>query len=101
MGTNYYLYEKPACACCGREFGSKHIGKSSGGWCFSLEMYHLSKRRASHSGHPALPQEAGYLSAFLVFFGFGFGAFGAGGVANIRRSTSSGLGVGAGFLGVA
>lgn len=38
MGTNYYLYQKPPCAKCGRPFKSKHIGKSSGGWCFSLHV---------------------------------------------------------------
>lgn len=38
MGTNYYLYEKPACKCCGREFDGQHIGKSSGGWCFALHV---------------------------------------------------------------
>ena len=30
MGTNYYLVT---------EEGRKHIGKSSGGWCFSLHVY--------------------------------------------------------------
>jgi hypothetical protein len=38
MGTNYYWYEKPACECCGRSYEPKHIGKSSGGWCFSLHV---------------------------------------------------------------
>jgi hypothetical protein len=38
MGTNYYFHEKPACPCCEREFESVHIGKSSGGWCFSLHV---------------------------------------------------------------
>lgn len=38
MGTNYYLHEKPACECCGREYEALHIGKSSGGWCFSLHV---------------------------------------------------------------
>jgi hypothetical protein len=42
-----------------------------------------------------LRQTEGYLSAFLAFFGFGFLATcGAGGVFSIRRSTSSGEGVG-------
>ena len=36
MGTNYYWYERGPCACCGRAFEAHHIGKSSGGWCFSL-----------------------------------------------------------------
>lgn len=36
MGTNYYLHQKPDCECCGRSFEPLHIGKSSGGWCFSL-----------------------------------------------------------------
>ena len=39
MGTNYYLHEKPDCKCCGRPFEPRHIGKSSGGWCFSLHVY--------------------------------------------------------------
>jgi hypothetical protein len=38
MGTNYYLHKKPPCECCGREFESLHVGKSSGGWCFSLHV---------------------------------------------------------------
>ncbi len=38
MGTNYYLHEKPDCECCGRPFAALHIGKSSGGWCFSLHV---------------------------------------------------------------
>ncbi len=38
MGTNYYLYEKPACPCCERDFERLHIGKSSGGWCFALHV---------------------------------------------------------------
>lgn len=36
MGTNYYLHEKPPCGDCGRGYKPLHIGKSSGGWCFSL-----------------------------------------------------------------
>jgi len=38
MGTNYYLYEKPPCEKCGRPYEPKHIGKSSGGWCFALHV---------------------------------------------------------------
>lgn len=38
MGTNYYLYGKPPCESCGRPHERKHIGKSSGGWCFSLHV---------------------------------------------------------------
>ena len=38
MGTNYYLHQKPDCKCCGRPFEPLHIGKSSGGWCFSLHV---------------------------------------------------------------
>ena len=42
MGTNYYLRKdaKPPCKCCGRDYPSEelHIGKSSGGWCFSLHV---------------------------------------------------------------
>ena len=39
MGTNYCLYPKARCECCEREFDEIHIGKSSGGWCFSLHVY--------------------------------------------------------------
>ena len=38
MGTNFYLHEKPDCECCGRPFEPLHIGKSSGGWYFSLHV---------------------------------------------------------------
>ena len=38
MGTNYYLHQKPDCECCGRAFEPLHIGKSSGGWCFTLHV---------------------------------------------------------------
>ncbi len=38
MGTNYYLEPKPPCEACGRGFDRLHIGKSSGGWCFSLHV---------------------------------------------------------------
>lgn len=38
MGTNYYLTEKGDCECCGRAYPNLHIGKSSGGWCFSLHV---------------------------------------------------------------
>lgn len=37
MGTNYYLREK-CCKECGR-YNELHIGKSSGGWAFSLRIY--------------------------------------------------------------
>jgi hypothetical protein len=37
MGTNYYLVGK-TCPTCGHEDGRLHIGKSSGGWCFSLHV---------------------------------------------------------------
>lgn len=36
MGTNYYLEPVAPCGECKRPFERKHIGKSSGGWCFSL-----------------------------------------------------------------
>jgi hypothetical protein len=38
MGTNYYLHEN-VCDHCGRSDEKMHIGKSSGGWCFSLRVY--------------------------------------------------------------
>jgi len=37
MGTNYYLHTN-VCQHCGRGEESKHIGKSSAGWCFSLHV---------------------------------------------------------------
>ena len=37
MGTNYYLYEN-VCEHCNRGDNEKHIGKSSGGWCFGLHV---------------------------------------------------------------
>lgn len=37
MGTNYYLWQD-VCAVCGRPSSVLHIGKSSGGWCFSLHV---------------------------------------------------------------
>jgi hypothetical protein len=37
MGTNYYLYKK-VCDKCGRGDEPLHVGKSSGGWCFSLHV---------------------------------------------------------------
>jgi len=39
MGTNYYLETKSPCKKCGRGYEPYHIGKSSGGWCFSLHVY--------------------------------------------------------------
>jgi len=41
MGTNYYLQKKSGtCQTCGHcSEDPKHIGKSSGGWCFSLHVY--------------------------------------------------------------
>lgn len=38
MGTNYYFYRDKPCGECGREVESVHIGKSSGGWCFTLHV---------------------------------------------------------------
>lgn len=38
MGTNYY-YHTDNCPHCGRGDEPLHIGKSSGGWCFSLHVY--------------------------------------------------------------
>lgn len=38
MGTNYYLHS-PKCFHCGKEEEPPiHLGKSSGGWCFSLHV---------------------------------------------------------------
>lgn len=39
MGTNYYVQIKPACAHCGADPVTKHIGKNSMGWCFDLHVY--------------------------------------------------------------
>lgn len=44
MGTNYYLHIN-ACPTCQRGDGVVHIGKSSGGWCFSL---HVADPRLEH-----------------------------------------------------
>lgn len=38
MGTNYYWHERKPCEKCGRPFEPLHIGKSSGGWCFTLHI---------------------------------------------------------------
>jgi len=38
MGTNYYYHKSPPCPHCGRNDEPLHIGKSSGGWCFSLHV---------------------------------------------------------------
>jgi len=38
MGTNYYLYQKPPCKYCKRDYEPLHIGKSSYGWNFSLHV---------------------------------------------------------------
>ena len=38
MGTNYYL-QHGVCECCKKPDSTRHIGKSSGGWCFSLHVY--------------------------------------------------------------
>ena len=38
MGTNYYFHSDKQCKECGREVEGVHIGKSSGGWCFSLHV---------------------------------------------------------------
>jgi hypothetical protein len=37
MGTNYYLH-RDTCSCCGRASDELHIGKSSYGWCFGLQV---------------------------------------------------------------
>ena len=37
MGTNYYWLED-VCSQCGHSAKTLHIGKSSGGWCFSLQV---------------------------------------------------------------
>ncbi len=37
MGTNYYL-KTGLCPHCGKGVERLHIGKSSGGWCFSLHV---------------------------------------------------------------
>jgi hypothetical protein len=38
MGTNYYLHET-VCSTCGRGPEPLHIGKSSMGWVFALQIY--------------------------------------------------------------
>lgn len=44
MGTNYYIRQE-ICPCCGHAESEYHIGKSSGGWCFSL---HVEPERNIH-----------------------------------------------------
>ena len=39
MGTNYYHIAQEPCPCCKRPYKPRHIGKSSGGWCFALHVY--------------------------------------------------------------
>ncbi len=39
MGTNYYEVLEESCPTCGRGGAERHIGKSSGGWCFALHVY--------------------------------------------------------------
>ena len=38
MGTNYYATFEPPCPYYGRGGEELHIGKSSGGWCFSVHV---------------------------------------------------------------
>ncbi|KKN02386.1 hypothetical protein LCGC14_1118310 [marine sediment metagenome] len=39
MGTNYYIKDVVQCNECGQpNVADYHIGKSSGGWCFSLHV---------------------------------------------------------------
>lgn len=38
MGTNFYFHSDKQCSECGREVEPVHIGKSSGGWCFTLHV---------------------------------------------------------------
>ncbi len=38
MGTNYYV-KSEICKTCGKSDEDLHIGKSSGGWCFSLHVH--------------------------------------------------------------
>jgi hypothetical protein len=40
VGTNYEWIPNPEiCECCKRPFPTRHIGKSSAGWCFALHVY--------------------------------------------------------------
>lgn len=54
MGTNYYWEPQEPCECCKRPYDSVHIGKSSGGWCFSL---HVADPRYSWDEHPKSLEE--------------------------------------------
>jgi hypothetical protein len=49
MGTNYYWEPQDPCSHCGRAYEQTHIGKSSGGWCFSL---HVAKPDCGWDEHP-------------------------------------------------
>lgn len=57
MGTNYYMTVN-ACPSCGRGERELHIGKSSGGWCFSLNTHpddcltSLEEWRAAWANNP-------------------------------------------------
>ena len=39
METNFYWHQAPPCPCCKRPFDPLHIGKSSAGWNFTLQVY--------------------------------------------------------------
>ena len=49
MGTNFYWREtdEQVCPCCGRVNESLHIGKSSIGWAFQLNIIFESKEEAN------------------------------------------------------
>lgn len=59
MGTNYYWTKREnECKHCGRaDEINLHIGKSSGGWCFSLHVYPADEFGYCESGQPILTLE--------------------------------------------
>lgn len=60
MGTNFYLHLEPKmCPTCNHDSGPPplHIGKSSGGWCFSLHV------------EPGDPEHPGDLAGWIALFG--------------------------------
>lgn len=51
MGTNFYLRGKPHCPHCSRgPDRGPHIGKSSGGWVFTLRVYPDGDYRLDEAG---------------------------------------------------
>ena len=63
MGTNYYWKWNP-CSCCGLSKEELHIGKSSGGWAFSLHVANPEKLWEKEQGLPETL--AGWIALFTA-----------------------------------